>query len=257
MRATILFILCACTIASAAYQPLPVQRSAGERETQALLNEAATDSAKVAIARESLKKFGSEIAVGKLIIDLLLKNLEDPIAFFRSRLEQDSLSAANHYFYGRASRDSTIMAEEAQWILRHDPGNYWGFELAGYAEWHRSKPDTAVLIANFQQAISADPSRPDAYLYLGWVYWDEERWSEAREVLEAGAVADPSDKSIRDARLTVYAEQRDADAFFDLMQGVFSDQPLEADLPRARGGANVTSADLRGAPTVIEYWAYT
>jgi len=211
----------------------------------------------MAVAQRSLEQYGQEIAVGKMVIDLLLKNLEDPIAFFRSRMEKDSLSPASHYLYGRASRDSTIMAQEAQWILSRDPGNYWGFELAGYAEWYRSKPDTAILIANFQQAIAADPSRPDAYLYLGWVYWDEERWPEARAALEAGAIVDPTDKAIRDARLTVYAEQRDAKAFFDLMQGVFSDQPLEADLPRAKDGVNLTTPDLRGAPTVIEYWAFT
>ena len=257
MRTAILSVLCAYSIALAAYNPQPIQRSTGEKETLARLEAAATDSAKVAIARELLDKYAGEIAVGKMVIDLLLKNLDDPITYFRTRLDQDSLAPANHYFYGRASRDSTIMAQEAQWILNRDPGGYWGYELAGYAEWYRAKPDTAVLIAHFKQAIAADPSRPDAYLYLGWVFWDEERWDEARDVLEAGAIVDPEDKAIRDARLTVYAEQRDAKAFFDLMQGIFSDQPLEADLPRANGGAHITSADFRGAPTVIEYWAYT
>ncbi|MFZ5432765.1 MAG: tetratricopeptide repeat protein [Calditrichota bacterium] len=239
-----------------AFQPVAGQKSVAEQEIGALLEAAATDSVKKDIAKSFFNKYPDDIPGGRIAQDILLKNLEDPITFFKKRLEQQE-TLANRYWYGRASRDSVIMAETAKLILNDYPDNYWGHELAGYAEWYRAKPDTGVLIREFRAAIKADPSRPEAYLYLGWVYWDEEQWPEMREALEAGAIADPTDKSIRDARLTVYAEQRDADAFFTLMQGVFSDTPLTADLPRARGGANLTTAELRNQPTVIEYWAYT
>ncbi|MBU0509433.1 hypothetical protein KKH27_11450 [bacterium] len=240
-----------------AYQPVPVQKSRVEQEIKVRLEALTDDSAKVAVAQQYLEEFPNDIAVVRAALDVLLKKMDDPITFFRQRLEMDTGSIAAHYLYGKASRDSTIMAEAARWILTREPDNYWGHELAGYAEWFKANPDTGILIRNFRKAIEADPSRPEGYLYLGWVFWDEELWPEAREVLEAGAIVDPEDKSIRDARLTVYAEQRDGKTFFDLMQGVFSDTPLIADLPRAKAGPNVTTADLRGQPTVIEYWAYT
>jgi hypothetical protein len=38
---------------------------------------------------------------------------------------------------------------------------------------------------------------------------------------------------------------------------VFPDTPLQADLAFASKDGRLTSADLQGAPTVIEYWAFT
>ena len=238
------------------FRPMPVHKLQAEINLRKQLDSATTDSAKIRIAKEFLQKFPDDIAAGRMAQDLLLKKMDDPLAFFKERMMQLQTTAAE-YLYGRSSQDSIIMAETAAKLLEENPGSFWGHELAGYAEWYKSKPDTAVLIHEFKAAIDADPSRPEAYLYLGWVYWDEEMWPQAREVLEAGAFVDVSDHFFRDALLTVYAEQRDGFKYFLLMKDLFPVTPLAADLPRANGGPNLTSVDLQGEPTVIEYWAYT
>ena len=37
----------------------------------------------------------------------------------------------------------------------------------------------------------------------------------------------------------------------------YTDKPLEADMPFANKAGQLTTADLRGQPTVLEYWAFT
>jgi hypothetical protein len=250
-----LFLLCWVSVA-AAYHPLPVTKSAAEAALNEALAKADTDSARVHLAREALDTHPDDIPLGRAAQDILLKLMDDPAGYFKARAES-SQSAAARYLYARASNDTTVMERESKWMLERNPRDFWGLFLSASAEWDKAKPDTAIVYGRFRAAIDADPSRPEAYLNLGYFFQDEERWLEAREVLDAGAVADPANKAIRDARLTTFAELRDADTFFKLMEGINSDKPLEADLPRANGPGRFTTADLRGQPTVLEYWAYT
>lgn len=256
MRSPLLVLIALFPLISVAYSQIPVKRSAAEIEAKHLLKSELTDSVKLQAALSILEKHGEDIPAAAEAMAVIRKLKDDPAGFFQARAD-GSKSVATHYLYGRASGDSTIMAKEAQWILANHPGNYWGHILAGYAEWHREQPDVAVLRREFEAAAAIDPGRLEAYLYLGWVFLDEAMWPEAREALDAGAVCDPEDTYIRDGRLTAYAQLRDADAFFALMRGIFSEQPLEADLPLANRDGHVTSGDLRGGSVVLEYWAYT
>lgn len=249
-------LLCYAAAAVAAFQPLPVQRSAAETEFADAIAKTDVDSLKLKLAKDALEQNPENIPLGRAAQDIILKLMDNAESYFKTRAEA-SESIAAHYLYAWAANDTLITAREAAWILKQKPNDFWGHLLNAIGEWDKSKPDTVIVRSRLLAAINADPSRPEGYLYLGYFYQDEERWPEALEVFEAGAVCDPAHKSIRDGRLTTYAELRDADKYFKLLAGMYSDKPLEADLPRAHGTARFTSADLRGAPTVLEYWAYT
>jgi tetratricopeptide (TPR) repeat protein len=166
----------------------------------------------------------------------------------------------DHYLYGRASGDSTIMGEQAAWIIKKDPKNTWGHMMAGLGEWEKSKPDNAVVEKHLKDAINLDPSRPEGYLNLGYLYEDMERWPDAIAAFEAGAVADPPNAPIRDARLTYYATARNADKYFQLLEPMLPKEPLTGTLARANPGSSGTvdmAAAFQGKTTVVEYWAYT
>jgi hypothetical protein len=57
--------------------------------------------------------------------------------------------------------------------------------------------------------------------------------------------------------MTVYAQLRDAKAYFDLAARVYPDSSLDLNLPFANRSGHLTTADLLGKATVIEYWAFT
>jgi hypothetical protein len=239
-----------------AYNPKPVVRSAAEQQITAALAKAESDSAKIQVASDALTGSGEDIAAARVAQDVLLKFKDDPAAWFKARAE-GSKSIAAHYLYARASDDSTIMAEQAAWILKQDPKNFWGLMMAGEAEWNKSAPDLKQVQKSFEDAVAADPSRPEGYLYLGYLFIDQDQWKNARLALDAGAICDPSSQPIREQRLTTFAELRDASAYFDLAKASFSDRPLQMDLPRANADGQVTAAMFKDTTTVIEYWAYT
>jgi len=241
-----------------AYAPVPVQKSPAEIELAAALDKAETNDAKAQIATAFLNSNPTDIPAARMAQDVLFRTMEDPAEFFKSRAEK-SESVVDHYLYARASGDSTVMAQEAAWIMAKDPKNAWGHMLAGLAEWERAMPDNAVVEKYLKAAVEADPSRPEGYINLGYLYEDMENWPAARETFEAGAIADPNNATIRDARLTVYAVQRDGDAYFKLIDGVLPAEPLTGELVRANnGGGTVDAAKaFRGQTVLVEYWAYT
>jgi hypothetical protein len=256
MRQLILVAALFIAAAAWAYQPVAVQKSAVEQQLAESLEKATADSGKVLIARTSLDAHADDIAAGRAAQDILLRHMEDPVAFFKARAEQSN-SVAAHYLYARAADDSLVMAQEATWILAHDPKSYWGEMLSGDAEYAKENPDLGTVKKHYMNAIALDPSRPEGYLFLGYAFEDDGKWQAAREAFEAGAVSDPGNSAIRDQRLTTYAELRDANAFFDLTKGQFPDRPVDMDLQRANKPGRLTTKDLLGKQTVIEYWAYT
>ena len=249
--------LCASALA---YNPVPATKSAAEAELNAALDHATSDSAKLKIAEDALNAHPDDILVGRAAEAIILKFDGDPVTYFKTRAEKSGTVAA-HYLYGdisgRAMGDSVVPAEEANWILKKDPNNFWAHMLLGDAEWNKGKPDLALVQQDYEAAISADPSQPDGYLYLGWAFEDAEKWPEARAAFDAGAVADPSNKMITEQRLTTYAQLHDGAAYLNLAKTVFPDTPLSLDLFRANREGKVTTADLLGKTTVIEYWAFT
>jgi hypothetical protein len=256
MRLTILLALLVTTATAWAYHPAPVVKSAAEQELAAALANAPSDSIKLRLAQQAFENHPDDIPLAVIAQDVLLKQLPDAKTYYKTRA-QSSESGAAHYLYGRASGDSTIMRQEAQYILKMNPADYWGQLLAGLAEWEHEKSNDKLVQKYFEAATASDPSRPEAYLNLGWLFMDHEKWADARTALEAGAVADGQNTFIRDARLTVYAQLRDGKSYFSLLKGVFPEAPLTVDLPRANGSGSVTTADIAGSPTVLEYWAFT
>jgi hypothetical protein len=214
----------------------------------------------LAVAEAALKANPEDIPLGRTAEEIILKFRDDPVSFFKARTEK-SESIAAHYLYGdicgRANADTVIGEREAAWILKKDSTNFWGHLLAGDAAWNYSKPDLARVQKEYEAAIAADPSRTEGYESLGFLFEDSEKWPEARAAFDAGGVTDPISTIIREHRLTCYAEMRDASAYFDLVKGAYSDQPLTADLSFASKPGKLTSADLTGQATVIEYWAFT
>lgn len=241
-----------------AYTPTPVQKSAAEIGLKAALDKAETNEMKAFLATDFLNSKPTDIPAARMAQDAITRTLEDASAFFKARVGK-SESVVDHYLYGRASGDSTIMVQEAQWILQKDPKNAWGHMLAGIAEWERAEPDYAKVEHCLQDAIAADPSRPESYLNLGYLYEEMEKGPESIAAFEAGAIADPTNAGIRDARLTYYATARQADKYFTLLEPTLSKEPLTGELPRANnGGGTVNAATaLRKVTTVIEYWAYS
>jgi tetratricopeptide (TPR) repeat protein len=241
-----------------AYAPVPVQKSTAEINLKAALDKADSDAAKAKIATEFLDTHPTDVPAARLAQDAILKTVEDGNAFFKARAEK-SESAVDHYLYGRASGDSTVMAEQAAWIMKKDPKNTWGHMLAGLAEWEKASPDNSIVEKHLKDAIEADPSRPEGYINLGYLYEDMENWQSAREAFDAGAITDPANTALRDARLTAYATLHDGDAYFKLLDGVLPKEPLAGTLAKANNGeGNVDMAQaLKGKVTVIEYWAYT
>lgn len=239
-----------------AYNPVPLKKSAVETELSAALEQAHSDSAKLKIAEDALNARPDDVAMARIAQDVIMKFKTDPVDYFKNRAET-SQSVAAHYLYGWAEEDRKIKTREAAWILKKEPHNFWGHMLAADAEWAKDKPNYTILRKQISDAIAADPSRPEGYLSMGFAFEDEEKWPEARQAFEAGAVCDPASMAIRDQRLTAYAQLHDGKAYFDLAQSIFSDKPLQMDLPRASGTGNVTTANLLGKNTVVEYWAFT
>jgi hypothetical protein len=248
-----LALVCAPALA---YHPVPVTKTAAETELASALDHASSDSAKLRIAEEALNAHPEDVPACRTAQDVIIKHSPDPAGFFKTRAEKsDAISA--HYLYGYIAGDTAIAAQQSAWILKKDPHNFWGRLLAADAEWNKETVNYDTLTSRISEAIASDPSRPEGYLYMGWVMEEEEKWPEARAAFDAGAVADSSNTMIRDQRLTAYAQLRDGKAYFDLAKTAFSDTPLSMDLPRANRAGKVTTADLLGKATVIEYWAFT
>lgn len=255
-----LMVLSLLVLASLAwgYAPQPVQVSAAQTQLKAALDAAAAPEEKSRIATEFLDSHPADVAAARVAQDALFKTLDDPAPFFRTRAEK-SESIVDHYLYARAVGDSTIAAQEAAWILKKDPNNYWGHLVAGNAEWERAKPDNAQIEKHFTDAIAANPSQPEAYVMLGYLYQEQDDWQKARAAFEAGMITDPSSVLFKNALISVYATQRDADAYFKLFDAMVPKEPLTGMLTRASNGTEPVDAakTFRGTTTLVEYWAYT
>jgi tetratricopeptide (TPR) repeat protein len=240
------------------YTPQRLQKSAAETNLQAAIDQAATQEEKTKLATDFLNSNPTDIRAARVAQDVLFKTLEDPAAFFKPRAET-SESIADHYLYARAVGDSLIAAQEAAWILKQDPKNYWGHLMAGNAEWEKSKPDNAAIEQHFNEAITTDPSQPEAFVMLGYLYQDQDNWTKAREVFEAGRITDPENFLFKNALISVYATLRDGDAYFKLLDTMAPQEPVTGLLQRASNGTEPVDAAkvFRGTTTLVEYWAYT
>ena len=250
-------LVCLATVAWG-YSPTPVQKSPVEVQLQAALDKAATPEEKSRIATDFLNTNPADFPAARIAQDQLFKTLDDPAPFFKARAEKSD-ALLDHYLYARAADDSVIAAQEAAWILKKDPKNFWGHLVAGNAEWSKAKPDSAVVERHFTDAIAADASRPEGYLMLGYLYQEQDNLTKARELFEAGRITDPESFLFKNALISTYAMQRDADAYFKLLDSMAPKEPLTGILQRASNGSEPVDAArvFRGHTTLVEYWAYT
>lgn len=256
LLAVALALLLPALAAWAGYNPKPLQKSKAETDLQAALDKAANADEKKMIAEKALADNPDDIVLGRMAQDVLTKSLDDAATYFKTRAEGQE-SIAKHYLYGRASGDSTIQMEQANWILAKDPKNYWGLTLKAVTLWTEEPEVLKQVESLLQQAVSIDPSRPEGYLNLGYVYLDLEKHDAAIEVFEAGAIADPSNTQIRDQRMTWYATAKQADKYFSLADKALPKEALSfAGLKVAKSDRVLSNADFEGHYTIIEYWAY-
>ncbi len=240
----------------AAYSPTPVQKSQAERDLQTALDNAKEKSEKQQIAEKALADHPEDIIIGRLAQDALMRIVEDPAAYFKARAEGTE-SIAKKFLYARASGDSLTQIQTAEWILAKDPKHFWALIMKATTLWTEDEKILQQVESLLKEAVACDPSRPEGYQNLGYLYQDKEDLHGAREAFEAGAVSDPTNTVIRDMRLTVYAAQRDAKAYFDLVALALPASPLNFDLPLAKSSEKLVTADFHGHFTIIEYWAYS
>lgn len=241
----------------AGYSPKALQKSKAETDLQAALDKAANQDEKKQIAEKALADNPEDIVVGRAAQDVLMRTLDDAATYFKTRAE-GSESIAKHYLYGRASGDSATQMKEAEWILGKDPKNFWGLTLKAVTLWTEDAEILKQVEGLLQQAVAVDPSRPESYLNLGFVYLDMEKPELALEAFEAGAVADPTNTQIRDQRLTSYATSKQADKYFALAKDALPKDALNFEgLKVAKSSKTLSNADFQGHYTIVEYWAYT
>ena len=107
-----------------------------------------------------------------------------------------------------------------------------------------------------ERAVKSNPDRPDTYLYLGFYYKQLGQDDKAIAAFEAGAIADPADKIIRDFRLTHYATHKQAEKYFALVPTALPKAPLELDVTLASDGSKLSKDVFRGHYSIIECWTY-
>jgi tetratricopeptide (TPR) repeat protein len=255
IRSIFVAVLGMAWMAFGAYAPLSAPTSAADKAMQEALSKAQNDGEKVQIAKSAFEANPEDVILGKSVAMVLRKYMPDAENYFKQRAAGESITS--RYLYAWYFGDSSTSAKEADWILKKDPKNFWGLILAANAEWDQKNADMGKVTSGLQAAIAADPSQPDGYMLLGYAYEDMQKWPDAREAFEAGAVCDASNTEIRDARLTIYAQLRESDAYFKLASGMFPADPIALDLPYAKGSQHLTAATLQGKTTVLEFWGFS
>ncbi len=243
-------------MAWASFTPIPVQRSEAEATLQTALDDAKDKDAKLQIAEKALADHPEDIVIGRMAQDVLMKVLDDPAGWFKSRAE-GSESLTKRYLMARASGDSLTQIQTSEWMLSKDPKHYWALMMKATTLWTDDEKILDQVHGLFLQAIAAEPSRPEAYLNLGFLCSDRGQPADARDAFLAATIADPSDRLAKENLMTAYAALRDAAEYFKLADAVFAKEPLKFDLPLARSNMKLEARDFAGQVSVIEYWAYT
>jgi tetratricopeptide (TPR) repeat protein len=240
----------------AGYAPKPVQKSLAEIALQNGLDAAKSDSEKVVIAKAALEANPEDVRLSANCGNVLRRYMDDAEAYFKTRAE-GSESIAKRYVNAILYGDSTKQTETSAWILKKDANNYWGHRLAALGEWEKATPNMEKVRSEFEAAIAADPSQPDGYLYLGYALDEMERQSDALAAYEAGAVSDPTNSYLRNARMTIYATQRKADQYFALLPDVLPKEPVSMTLASANAKEGISPEVLKRKMTLLEFWGFS
>lgn len=252
---TMLGLLALCSIASAKYSPKLYVVPEAETKLRADLANAPDDAARKEIAIAALERFPNDVSLGRIAQDALNPTLEEPAQWFQARAEKLKTNAAR-YLYARVANDGAVSHSVADEILIDDPNDYWGLRLKAVAI-STGGPDSLPRVCEFmERAVKSNPDRPDTYLYLGFYYKQLGEDDKAIVAFEAGAVADPTDKIIRDFRLTHYATHKQSEKYFALVPQALPKAPLDLDVTLASDGSTLSKDVFLGHYSIIECWTY-
>lgn len=234
--------------------PVPVTRSDAEIAVRdanlAVLDSAARLERGLAL----LEQYPADVPAGKEVQKSIAKLLPDPQSYFRDRHSRLQ-NPATFYLYAR-STNFTLPEQEVESWLERDRGNYWLWLCYMATEWHKESPDQSKVEERIEQAILLDPSRPEGYSFLGMLYDEQNDLKAAREAYESGLVCDPQDEIMRSRLLDICLVQRDAQAYFSLINGVVPRSPIDVELGTIGGPDEVVEPDdLRGHVSLLVYWS--
>jgi len=240
---------------AAAPAPQPHVKTAAELSWEAI-PDTLPDAEQVTVARDYLDKYPTEIPLLRSVQNVLNRKSDLTLDFWLERMNANP-STANRYLYARKSGDIEIMKAQADMIIQNDSENFWGYYLAAVAEWSKDEPNMDVVIGYFEQAIPKDPSRPEGWGYAAQAYEEKEDWDNALRMYQAALVVSPEGKSTKMSILGIYAQKKDADAYFKLAGELLPmEPPLSIELGMHNSSHKVTASDFSGQYTVLELFTY-
>jgi tetratricopeptide (TPR) repeat protein len=252
---TMIGLLSLWAVAQAQYSPELYIVPAAERSLRSALANAVDDEARFEIARTALQEYPDDISLGRIAQDALLPLLAESTVWFKDRAERLKTRTAD-YLYARAANDGAISSAIADALLARDPNDYWGWRLKAVAVSAGGLDSLPAVAKLMERAVKSSPNRPDTYLYLGFYYQQLGEDEKAIAAFEAGAIADPTDKTIRDFRLTHYATHKQSEKYFALVPTALPNAPLELDVTLAKSGRKLSKEVFTGHYSVIECWTY-
>jgi tetratricopeptide (TPR) repeat protein len=237
------------------YAPVPKVVTPAESEFETALEAAETDEAKVALAKEYLDQHPDNVPLGRAAQNILNRKSETPAEWYQERMDANPTST-NRYLWARASGDPEIMFEQASWIMENYAENFWGYYLAAVAEWSTEEPEMNKITGHFEQAVAKDPSRFEGFLWMGYAYEEAEKLDEALAAFDAAAIVDPESDSPVMAKVSIFAVQRNAESYFELVNGLLPDEPVTVELAVAQPDTDAKPVGFSGDMTVIESFTY-
>lgn len=252
----VLIALCLfVSLAAAEYTPSLYAVPEAEVRLHNDLAAASTPELRKEIALTALEKYQDDVSIGRIAQDALLPQLDDPVAWFKERADRLKNGAAK-YLYARAANDGTISQGISDELLSADPNDYWGLRLKAVAISAGGPDSLPRVIEYMERAIQSNPNRPDTYLYTGFYYKQHGQDDKAIKAFEAGAVCDPTDKIIRDFRLTHYATHKMPNEYFALVPQALPKAPLDLDVTLASDGSKLSKDVFKGHYSILECWTY-
>lgn len=255
MKKVVLILCLILTGTLWATEPQTMVKSAGQLAWEAV-PDTLPDAEQVRIAREFLDQYPNDIPLLRSVQNVLNRKSDLTVDFWKERMDK-SPTTANRYLYARKANDPAISKEQAEWMMKNDAGNFWGYYLAAVTEWSKETPDMKVVIDYFDQAIAKDPSRPEGWYYCGDANEQAGNLDRALQCYQAAKVVEPDDTSLNMSILGIYAQKRDADNYFALAAQLLpKEPPLQVELGMHNSGHKMTASDFSGQYTVLELFTY-
>jgi serine/threonine protein kinase/tetratricopeptide (TPR) repeat protein len=178
---------------------------------------------------------------------------EDALAYFRKAAEYDPTGYNVHHFmaqwyYGEGEYEKLIPICRRAIELARDVGLKWTEALdrtrLGIALYFQHNEADAV--AQFEEAIRAEPTYAGSYLAWGMLLYDQKRYDEALEKIDAALAREPHHRSYRYRAWVLRKQQRFDEALEALNESIRqADDAIESYY--ARGLTYEDTGDLKSA----------